>query len=88
MKSSYLAGPSSNRWGVFANGETVSETIKRFTGAVGKKDDRRDHPLFGLVSMLILQEVCVRFVEARTYTIKCPILFSTFRSPTAACSRL
>ena len=88
MKSSYLAGPSSNRWGVFANGETVSEAIKRLTGAVGKKDDRRDHPLFGLVSMLILQEVCVRFIKARTNTIKCPILFSTFRSPTAACSRL
>jgi len=56
----YLAGPSTNRWGVFANGETLSEVIKRKAGTVGKKDERREHPLFGLVAMLILQEVANR----------------------------
>lgn len=56
----YLAGPSTNRWGVFANGETLSEVIKRQAGAASKKDERREHPLFGLVAMLILQEVANR----------------------------
>lgn len=54
----YLAGPSPNRWGVYASGETISDLFKAKSG--GKKDDRRDHPLFGHVALLILQEVANR----------------------------
>jgi hypothetical protein len=51
----YLAGPAPNKWGVFSNGSTVSELLaRRFKN---KQEPYREHPLFGYVSLQVLQEV-------------------------------
>ena len=50
----YLAGPAPNRWGFYPGGETVGSLLQK---ASNKKEGRRDHPLFGYVALLILQEV-------------------------------
>ena len=50
----YLAGPAPNRWGFYPGGETVGSMLQK---ASNKKEGRRDHPLFGYVALLILQEV-------------------------------
>jgi predicted Zn-dependent peptidase len=54
----YLAGPCPNRWGVFADGTTVSEKLSEMNG--GKQEERRNNPLFGLVLLSVLQEVANR----------------------------
>ena len=51
----YCAGPSPNRWGVGADGRTVSDLLRALNG--GKPDARRDHPIFGHVLMQVLQDV-------------------------------
>jgi hypothetical protein len=69
----YLSGPAPNRWGVFANGDTISDRIVRGARPDGDKsnkknknynserrDERRDHPLFGHIVVQILQEVANR----------------------------
>ena len=53
----------------------MSEAIKRLSGVAGKKDDRRDHPLFGLVAMQILQEVCLRYFHFEDAYSERSILF-------------
>lgn len=54
----YLAGPAPNRWGFYpgggGGGEAVGSLLQK---ASNKKEARRDHPLFGYVTLLILQEV-------------------------------
>jgi hypothetical protein len=50
----YLAGPCPNKWGINADGSTVADML-RASGA--KKDERRSHPLFGHVLLLVMQEV-------------------------------
>lgn len=57
----YLAGPAPNRWGVYANGDTVTDMLKK--KASGKRDERRENPLFGHVALLILQEVSKSFLD-------------------------
>ena len=71
---------------MFANGETLSEVIKRQAGAASKKDERREHPLFGLVAMLILQEVCFSLIFIGLVNI-CKIVLFMYRLPIAGCSR-
>lgn len=61
----YLAGSAPNRWGVFDNGDTISDRMVRGDRNEKKKgsekrDDRRDHPLFGHIVIQILQEVANR----------------------------
>ena len=50
----YLAGPSPNKWGILSDGSHVSDLLRV---AGGKKEERRSHPLFGHVVLLIMQEV-------------------------------
>ena len=50
----YLAGPSPNRWGILSDGSHVSDLLR---AASGKKEERRSHPLFGHVVLLVMQEV-------------------------------
>ena len=54
----YLAGPCPNRWGVFADGSTISQRLLELNG--GQQEDRREHPVFGLVLLSVLQEVANR----------------------------
>merc|ERR1719230_2149104 len=54
----YLAGPCPNRWGVFADGSTISQRLLELNG--GQQEDRRKHPMFGLVLLSVLQEVANR----------------------------
>ena len=54
----YLAGPCPNRWGIFADGSTITDALSKLNG--GKIDDRRKHPMFGLVLLSVLQEVANR----------------------------
>lgn len=51
----YVAGPAPNKWGVFADGSTLSDALRAMNG--GRLDERRAHPMFGHVVMLILQDV-------------------------------
>ena len=53
----YLAGPCPNKWGVNTDGTTVADMLRVVSG---KKDERRSHPLFGHVLLLVLQEVANR----------------------------
>jgi predicted Zn-dependent peptidase len=67
----YLSGPAPNRWGIFSNGESISDRIamintsNRTVSSPGRKEivsspqdiARRTHPLFGFTALLILQEV-------------------------------
>lgn len=54
----YLAGPCPNKWGIFADGSTVGDALGKLNG--GKMDDRRKHPMFGLILLSVLQEVANR----------------------------
>jgi hypothetical protein len=54
----YLAGIAPNKWGIFANGTTVSDMLRMRSG---KADERRNHPLFGHIACLVLQEVITSF---------------------------
>merc|ERR1711871_820230 len=55
----YLAGPSANTWGIFADGTSLSDRLITKAGN-GKDDTRRKHPLFGHAVLLILQEIANR----------------------------
>ena len=50
----YLAGPSPNNWGILSDGTHISSLLD---AGSGKKEDRRSHPLFGHVALLVMQEV-------------------------------
>jgi hypothetical protein len=64
----YLAGPSPNNWGILHDGRHISDLL---TKATGSDEERRSHPLFGHVVLLVMQEV----------TILCPAyLFSVLLS--------
>ncbi len=54
----YLAGPSPNSWGVFSDGQTVGDRL-RVDKRSGKGDvnSHRNHPSFGQVALLVLEEV-------------------------------
>jgi hypothetical protein len=52
----YLAGPSPNNWGILSDGTHISSLLD---AGSGKKEDRRSHPLFGHVALLVMQEVRV-----------------------------
>jgi len=54
----YLAGPCPNKWGIFADGSTISGFLQSVSN--NKKEDRWSHPLFGHVVLLVLQEVANR----------------------------
>ena len=48
----YVAGACPNLWGVFADGSTVMDLLKKEGGS--KKDiERRSHPLFGYVLLQV-----------------------------------
>lgn len=53
----YLAGPSPNKWGILSDGSHVADLLRM---ASGKDDSRRNHPLFGHVVLLVMQEVANR----------------------------
>lgn len=53
----YLAGPSPNKWGDFADGQSVGDKLAI---ASKKKEARRSHPLFGNILLQVLQEVANR----------------------------
>ena len=55
----YLAGPSANTWGIFADGTNLSDRLIAKANN-GKEEARRKHPLFGHVVLLILQEIANR----------------------------
>ena len=48
----YLAGPSPNNWGILSDGTHISSLLD---AGSGKKEDRRSHPLFGHVALLVMQ---------------------------------
>jgi hypothetical protein len=50
----YLAGPSPNNWGILHDGRHISDLL---TKATGSDEERRSHPLFGHVVLLVMQEV-------------------------------
>ena len=50
----YCAGPCPNRWGLQADGSSLSDAL---AAASKKPDSRWSHPLFGHVVLLVLQEV-------------------------------
>lgn len=50
----YCAGPCPNRWGLQADGSSLSDAL---VAASKKPDSRWSHPLFGHVVLLVLQEV-------------------------------
>ena len=54
----YLAGAAPNKWGVFSNGTTVSESLISLNKG-GKQDAHRSHALFGYIVLQVLQEVRV-----------------------------
>lgn len=54
----YLAGPCSNKWGIFADGSTIADFLQSANNK--KKEERWNHPLFGHVVLLVLQEVANR----------------------------
>ena len=75
----YLAGPSPNRWGIFSDGESISEKLATMNG--GKQEARRNHPLFGQVLLAVLQDVANRRLfsvvrEERRLTYDASFLFS------------
>ena len=84
----YLAGPSPNRWGILSDGTHVADLLKT---ASGKKEDRRSHPLFGHVLLLVMQEVkCIKFVAFYSillYYVCCDIInmSSYFSSSIVTC---
>lgn len=53
----YLAGPTPNTFGDFADGSTLADAMAKVSG---KKDDRRGNPLFSHIALLVLQEVANR----------------------------
>ena len=53
----YCAGPCPNRWGLLADGTSLTDALTKLTK---KKDERRSHPLFGHAALLVLQEVGCR----------------------------
>jgi hypothetical protein len=52
----YLAGPSPNNWGILHDGRHISDLL---TKATGSDEERRSHPLFGHVVLLVMQEVTI-----------------------------
>ena len=61
----YLAGPAPNRWGYYADGEKIADKMMVASNS-NKRDSRRDHPLFGHVALLILQEVNLHVNKNKT----------------------
>lgn len=66
----YVAGPAPNRWGAYADGTMIADLLGKTNnyqkdasvkkGKDNSNDKRRDHPLFGHVALLVLQEVANR----------------------------
>ena len=55
----YLSGPAPNRWGVFADGQSIVDKVAHYTG--NKEVGRWKNPLFGYAALQILQEVCILY---------------------------
>lgn len=55
----YVAGPAPNKWGVYEDTQTIYDKMRE-KFQLTKKDDRRDHPLFGHACLMILQEIANR----------------------------
>ena len=68
----YLAGPSPNNWGILSDGTHISSLLD---AGSGKKEDRRSHPLFGHVALLVMQEV--HYVYLHMFLL---LLYSAYNS--------
>lgn len=70
----YLAGPSPNNWGILHDGRHISDLL---TKATGSDEERRSHPLFGHVVLLVMQEVTILCPPFPFYALLCSALLSS-----------
>ena len=64
----YLAGPSPNNWGILHDGRHISDLL---TKATGSDEERRSHPLFGHVVLLVMQEVTILCRSMLCFVLLC-----------------
>ena len=76
----YLAGPSPNNWGILSDGTHISSLLD---AGSGKKEDRRSHPLFGHVALLVMQEV--RMSSSISPLLTLPLIYSSLLHSTLLC---